>query len=544
MAAIVALAAILRLANIDQESLWADEGLTVVLGHWPIKTMLWYPVDETPVLYYALHQWTVAAGAGAGAVRLVSACVGIASVVAMYALGRLAIGRIQGLICAALLAVWPFHVDYSQEARAYSLLFFLTTTSAATLLWWFWETQAERAGNRSARRRIALAAFAASTTLCFYTHLLAVIWIALTLQILVSFTARTRTKRHLVEAGLAIGAMAIFAIPGVVRLFRKIGVPDAFHWLPQASPRTFLTTLFDVTLPFGSTEDWPTAVVALILASALILGALCFLVARRRLQATGEWAESLRTKGPAIAVTIALLSLPLFLWLFGFVVRPVFMPRTILFAIPGVILLVVSAITLIRNRTIFCLTSTLFLFAYVAATLHFGTVRPKEKWGAATEFLAANVRHGDLVIVCPTWKYPAARHALSALPLDAPALTWSKGRMLLMEQRFGAEPDWAKKYFGSVILLNQQVYQSDDEVIFRPTSISAARGSSVWLIDSECEASTTKRIDDWIGSPPAWNRVWRKDGQSFRDRITINRYVLANPLRRPVELVQEVEPAA
>ena len=40
LGAILIVAAILRLWDIGRESLWADEGLTLVLAHWPVAEMV------------------------------------------------------------------------------------------------------------------------------------------------------------------------------------------------------------------------------------------------------------------------------------------------------------------------------------------------------------------------------------------------------------------------------------------------------------------------------------------------------------------------
>ena len=253
LALILILGAGLRIVGLGRESLWADEALTLVLANWPTGDMLMQPTDPTPFLYYFLHKLLVPPGAGAAAARSISLAAGIFSIGAMYLVGRLAFGRRGGLLAAALLAVWGAHIDYSQEARAYSLLFLLTLGSAAGLLWWFHESgkdEATRIGPVPARR-VALALFATATVLSFYTHLVSIFWIALAVQILVSVTLRTRPKRCFAEAGVALAAMALLAIPGLVRLAREMSTPDAFHWLPQQGPAGFLSTTADLLLPAG-----------------------------------------------------------------------------------------------------------------------------------------------------------------------------------------------------------------------------------------------------------------------------------------------------
>jgi uncharacterized membrane protein len=54
--------------------------------------------------------------------RLPSALVGLLSIYLLYRLGSALFDRLTGLAAALLLAVSPFHVWYSQEARMYALV--------------------------------------------------------------------------------------------------------------------------------------------------------------------------------------------------------------------------------------------------------------------------------------------------------------------------------------------------------------------------------------------------------------------------------------
>src|SRR5262245_59370438 len=125
-AAILVVATLLRIVALDVRGLWTDEALTIVLSNWSIPDLLLRPTDPTPALYYILHKLLIPASASLEVVRSISVVAGVMSVALMFLVARLAFGMGGGLLAAALLAVWSAHVDYSQEVRAYSLLFFLT----------------------------------------------------------------------------------------------------------------------------------------------------------------------------------------------------------------------------------------------------------------------------------------------------------------------------------------------------------------------------------------------------------------------------------
>src|SRR4029077_9241470 len=86
--------------------------------------------------------WTQVTGTGEFGLRSLSALAGVATVPVAYLLGLELRGRRAGLMAAALVAVNPMLLWYSQEARAYALLALLC---AVSLLYC---ARAERRGGR------------------------------------------------------------------------------------------------------------------------------------------------------------------------------------------------------------------------------------------------------------------------------------------------------------------------------------------------------------------------------------------------------------
>ena len=121
---IVLLAAGLRFYRIDAQSLWYDEGNSARIAERSIQLILEGAAgDIHPPLYYLLLSlWRSVFGASETALRSLSAVSGIGLVALAWGLGRRLFGIRAGLAAAALLAVSPFAVYYSQEARMYALL--------------------------------------------------------------------------------------------------------------------------------------------------------------------------------------------------------------------------------------------------------------------------------------------------------------------------------------------------------------------------------------------------------------------------------------
>ncbi len=146
VAGLTALAAALRFATLGVQSYHHDEIVTASrvlrdgFGH--AMDAVWFS-ESTPPVYYALAwAWTQLVGTGEYGLRTVSAVAGVLTVPVAYLIGVELRGRRAGLWAAALVAVNPMMLWYSQEARAYALV---TLFGALSALYWL---RAERGGAR------------------------------------------------------------------------------------------------------------------------------------------------------------------------------------------------------------------------------------------------------------------------------------------------------------------------------------------------------------------------------------------------------------
>ena len=121
--ALTALAAALRLPTLGSQSLWLDEVLTARLAEGSLGDLIHRVAEQeaNPPLFYLLEWgWTRLAGTSEFALRLPSALFGIALVPVAWAIGRRLGGERAATALAALVAVHPLLVYYSQEARGYA----------------------------------------------------------------------------------------------------------------------------------------------------------------------------------------------------------------------------------------------------------------------------------------------------------------------------------------------------------------------------------------------------------------------------------------
>jgi mannosyltransferase len=203
LAALLLLAAALRLSTLDLQSFWYDEAYVPVHTlHASLAATLRSVEhrENTPPLWYVLiWGWSRIFGTGEVALRLPSALAGIATVAVAWGIGQQLAGGRTAIAAAALVATNPLLVWYSQEARAYGLFVFL----AALAMWCWLRADAEPTPRR-------LAAFAASGAAALATHYFAVF---LLVPMCLWLLRRRGRWRVVLPAVAAIGAVGVALIP-------------------------------------------------------------------------------------------------------------------------------------------------------------------------------------------------------------------------------------------------------------------------------------------------------------------------------------------
>lgn len=154
----------IRILGLGTESIWYDEAVSIAASKLSLfEQIRWnfMESDNNPPLYYAiLHFWVYIFGDSEFSSRLPSAIFGSCSILAIYAVGNLLFDRKTGLLAALILATSVFHVWFSQEARAYSLLTLLTLVS----FYYFLKLM------DAPHDRVYTVAYIVSSVLLLYTH--------------------------------------------------------------------------------------------------------------------------------------------------------------------------------------------------------------------------------------------------------------------------------------------------------------------------------------------------------------------------------------
>jgi 4-amino-4-deoxy-L-arabinose transferase-like glycosyltransferase len=215
VAAITVLGLLLRLPSFG-DSLFGDElsAYYVVNVHslgTVIHLLSGHSTELNPPLFFMLA-WVSEkiGGDSAQALKLVSLLAGTATIPLTYVLGRRTLGGRAGTVASALVALCPFLIFYSTEARPYALLVMLLLLSTLALL------NAVQTG-----RPAWWAAYAALSCAAAYTHFTAVFLLAG--QFAWAFVTQRHARRRLLAANAAAVVGFLPWLPNLVKTARSPG---------------------------------------------------------------------------------------------------------------------------------------------------------------------------------------------------------------------------------------------------------------------------------------------------------------------------------
>jgi mannosyltransferase len=319
---LVLLAAAIRIIVIDTQSFWWDEALTAYETRLPFGAMIntVLHVETTPPLYFVLiWTWAHIFGSGEIALRAVSTLAGVAVVPLAYLIGRELFSRRAGVLAAAFIALNPFMVWYSQEARAYTLL---TALTAASFLWF---VRAERAPSPR-----PVAWWAVFSSLALMTHFFAGFAVAPE-AVWLLWRARTRP---VIAAVAAVAVVQLLMVP-----FASSDTTHGVGWI-AAIPRIRRIAMVIVEWPMSNVYRRATVTEAL-LAGAVLVAVVAWLVVRRGDPQTRAGAKVvLPIVGFVFLVPLAL----------GYVGQDYFLDRNLIPAFVPVMTLIAAACVLPRAR--------------------------------------------------------------------------------------------------------------------------------------------------------------------------------------------------
>jgi 4-amino-4-deoxy-L-arabinose transferase-like glycosyltransferase len=332
---LTALALVLRVLGMDQ-SLYGDEDFTYYIVSDRGLAGVWdavYYTSITPPLHYVLAWLSLQFGGDDTIlVRLPSLLLGTALVPLVFLVAKRVGGARAGLLAALLIAVGPYAIWYSNEARNYATLMFLIALSTLALL---------SAVEGRDRRWWGIYVLSACGALwCHYTAVFVVaaggVW---------AIWAHRERLREVVVAHAAVAVGYLPWLPGFLEQRQnKLGI----EVIDEFAPLT-LRTVFEVPLqtlighPFYDLERFPGTVGLLFL---LILGGLAGAAAMRgRAAGPPRLAPMLRSER-GLALILALAT-PVGLLLYAVPGSSLYIPRNLSASLPALVVLVAVLVDLL-----------------------------------------------------------------------------------------------------------------------------------------------------------------------------------------------------
>ena len=377
--------------------------------------ILWRREANMSLYYLLLRPW-LHFGSSEFYVRSLSVIIGVATVPALYFLGRKLFDSRIGVIAAALLTVNVYHIRYSQEARSYSLMVLLCVCSSFYFLKYL-ETP-------SRRNRIAYIAFSSTAVYAhFYSALLIIAhWIS----------ARYWPKTA-VPASLKATWRWIALLISPVILFVATTGAGPLRWIHRPG----LKDLAELGLRITGNGGW---ILLCAYGIACVAGLLVRQSESSEMGALNAWRSHF--------LLLWLLFPIIFVFLLSFA-RPLFLPRYFILCLPPLLLLAAAGLS--RIRFPWLLVPALLIFIALSIQGTRGYYRhdfdlQRDNWRAASSYLLSQSKAGDALIFHVAmgrmpYEYYHSLHGVS--PLDPVVIYPNHGKRITFLD-FVEKPDYKK----------------------------------------------------------------------------------------------------
>ncbi len=406
LAGAIALGAILRFWHLDLKPLWMDEVITAIFSlgknYHDLPLNVAFPLEQVqniftfqpgvscdqiaenvatgsthpPLFFCGMYRWlgwmTPLGLEWVEKLRSLPALFGVGAIAAIYGVNRIAFSPTSGIIAALIMAVSPFAVYLSQEARHYTMPMFLITLSLLGLM------QIQRDICEGQRLRIWVwILWAITNSIGFYVHyfcVLAFVAEIATLFVLMSWGKTKITNQRQIWLALVLSASAVVIsfVPWLLVTWHHFQSSET-NWLPSPN---FIAPLYQtliswvlmiIALPVENQPPLITAICGLLMVSfAVWVGRQVF-----------KGLKNLYSKDPTHLATFTLLSFTIIVILQFFAIVYLFekditaVPRYAFVYYPSFCALLAASINTSRNSKFLLLCIGLISCIFIVNNLAF-----------------------------------------------------------------------------------------------------------------------------------------------------------------------------
>ena len=400
---IIAAGAALRVHELNADSLWLDEASSVKFSNDSLSGIIETTGKDVhpPLYYFALHYWMKLFGDSETSARLLSALFGILCLPVIYKVASHLFDRTTGLLATGILALSRFHLEFSQEARMYSLLCLLSLLS----IYFFIKLLEERS-------RFALAGYILTSALMMYTHVYSFFIIAaenlyvLTLLFASRDIFKLNWKRWLVSQV----TLVVLFLPWLSVQAQQFSRVQQGFWIPKLPPRLLLYTL---TMYAGSNPLAWILSTLIALAVFVLAASISFSDGEQRLvagwkgwnekplpeSAAGEGNKGVHAGRLKLYLLLLWLLCPILLpYIVSQFSSPIFLPKYTIAALPAFSILAARGLLSLRFHQLRMVLVLLFVgFSLVVLKNYYGSAK-KDLWREAVASFQTLVKPNDLVL--------------------------------------------------------------------------------------------------------------------------------------------------
>lgn len=404
--------------------MWLDEALSVNIARLPITassgsggavtgTTIFEALrhDGHPPLYYLLlHGWMDLLGTSNFAIRAMSALFGLLCLPLAFVIGRRRGGSLLGWIAISVVALSPFAVRYSAEARMYSLVMLLVFVG------WLLIDDLVRLHRPSLARHVGLALTTAALLYTQYWGL----WLCAAIGVVMIFLAFrsndliTRAAARRVIISLFCGLVLFLPwLPTMLYQSAHTGTPWASAMRPTAMAAWTLCVF-----AFGDYAD--AALFAGVMLITVLLALFAYGRTPRSIEVQFQPRTQFVTEGLVVVLVIAISSI------MGFIAGAGYAPRYASVYFPLMAVLVAAGITRFiapRIRLVVLLVILLPMLGGSVLTVRDTRSQSRE----IVDAIASEQRGRDILLVCPDQLGPGISRELdlrSSGPLGLTAFSY------------------------------------------------------------------------------------------------------------------------
>ena len=367
------LAAFTRLWGLGTQSLWMDEAFSHLFATLPLgmawETMIVDAVHP-PLYYLLLRPWLAISGESELALRFPSAVAGVLTVAILYRAERHWLDRRKGGWAPLILALNPFHIWYSQEARMYALLGLLSLLVLVAF------RQA-----LESRRRQDWGILIGASALAYFTHYFS---LYLPLVEFVFLLATFRRQHRALAQWTVVQALAVLPLAiWLAVLYSTGGGTFGIGWISRPRPSDLLRTVWSLGMAYDG------RVTSLVVAGLLVWSGLL---------ALGLWRG--RASKEARTLLILALALPPVGTFVLSLRRPTYVDRFFIGSLPAFLLLAAAGLACLPRWTRWAAGLALVVLGlWGTARFHNDPLFTKEDWRGAAAYIEAREMAGDVLVL-------------------------------------------------------------------------------------------------------------------------------------------------